>query len=114
MLGPRLAAEMEGTGLRSKSVAERQDAAVWKGRQVSERLSLPDGDAGTSEPDYAWWRRRDSSLQRWTQDVRVVQEALPMVINRRSAWSQFTAVALTDAECPHSSGNTPRKSSEGS
>ena len=67
---------MEGTGLRSKSVAERQDAAVWKGRQINERLSLPDGNAGTSEPDHALWRRRDVSLYVQMQDVRVAQKVL--------------------------------------
>ncbi len=52
--GPSLAVETEGTGPRSKAAKERADAAVWKGRQVSERLSLPDSDAGRSEPNHAW------------------------------------------------------------
>ena len=74
--GPRLAVEMKGTGLRSKAVKERPDAAVWKGRQVSERLSLPDGNAGTSEPDQTLWRRRAVSSFVQMQDVRVAQKAL--------------------------------------
>ncbi len=47
------AVEMEGTGLKSKAVKERPDAAVWKGRQVSEGLGLLDGDAGPSGPTHA-------------------------------------------------------------
>ena len=74
MSGSSLAAEREGTDLRTKWDAERQDAAVWGRGPFSDRLGPPDGDADTSgtEPDHALWWKRDVSLQEWTQDVRAV------------------------------------------
>ncbi len=59
---------------------ERQNACGRRREQVSERLSPPDADAGTSgtEPDHALWWRRDVSLYAQMQDVRVVHKALFM------------------------------------
>ena len=76
----------------------RGGSRLWKDRMLvcggedrsaKDRILLCGGaDTSGTEPDHALWWKRDVSLHGWTQDVREVRAALPMGINRTSAWSQ--------------------------
>ncbi len=71
---------------RDKMLVCGGESSPWK-----DRILLCGGaDTAGTEPDHALWWKRDVSLQWRAQDVRVVHKALPMGINRASAWSQLT------------------------